>query len=125
MCGVLLRETLECERRSCGSRIEDLVREHSEEVKRVTETEREKGREEKEKLCKEWHRDNKQREMKFSEEVRIVREEVEREKWEVVRTEQAKHQQEIGKKPILVIPPVTPHHTPQLHCRVFRWNSTD
>lgn len=99
---MVLREELECEKRSCASRVEDLVRAYSEEVKRVTETERERGREEKEKLHEEWHRDAKQRETKFCEELRIVREEVEREKWEVVKTEQTKHQQEIGNKQVLV-----------------------
>ena len=93
---------MECERRSCASRVEDLVRAHSEEVKRVTEAERERGREEKEMLCEEWQRDGKQREVEFHEELRMVRKEVEREKWEEVKTAQARHQQEIGSKPVLV-----------------------
>lgn len=102
--------------------MEDLARGHSEEIERVREEERERGEKERERLSEEWHRAAEQREVKFREEVKMVRDEGEREKWEVVKTEQNRHQQEMGKKPVLVIPykaPCNPHTHSQPHCRVF------
>lgn len=84
------------------------MRAHSEEIERVREEERARGRKERERLSDEWHRAAAQREVKFCEEVKLVREEGERKKWEVVKTEQNRHQQEMGRKPVLLTHPS--HH---------------
>ena len=90
------REVLEGEKRSGAGRIEDLERAHREEVERVRGEEREKGREERDQVRKECHREAQQREMEFLNEVRLVREEGERKKKEAVREKQETHREEMG-----------------------------
>ena len=73
--------------------------------------ERERRREEVEKLSEKWHRDTQWRETKYCEGVRLVREEGEREKREMMKREQDTHRQEMCKRPIV-------DHTSRLLCNI-------
>ena len=92
---------MESERWACAGRIEGMERALREEVERVRVEERGRGREEIQQLGEEWCRENELKEVKHGEELRLVREEGEREKMEAVTREQATHRDQLSKMPLL------------------------
>lgn len=94
---LVVRFLLEGERQAFADQIEALERTHEEEVERVRKEERERGREEVQRVREEGQKDVEQREASHRQEVREVKEEGERKKREVLSEEQEKHCRQIGK----------------------------